>query len=55
MTENALVKTIYGGFVRYTCPNCGTVIDSYKHVIDVFIENDIPYFCEGCDELIKFK
>ena len=55
MTEKALVKAIYGGFVRYICPNCGCVIDTYKHVVDVFIENDIPHICEDCGEPIKFK
>ena len=55
MKEHILIKTIYGDIVRYTCPNCGAVIESYKHIMDIFIENDVPYFCEDCDEPIKLK
>lgn len=54
MTEHILVKIIYGNIVRYTCPKCGAVIEVYKDVVDICIENDIPYFCEDCDEPIKF-
>ena len=54
MTEHILVE-FYGKIVRYTCPNCGTIIELHEHTKDMFIENDLPYFCEGCDEPIKFK
>ena len=55
MTEHLLVKTFYSDFAQYICPNCGNIIESYKPTVDIFIENDIPHFCEGCDEPIKFK
>jgi predicted RNA-binding Zn-ribbon protein involved in translation (DUF1610 family) len=55
MTENILVEMMYGNIVRYTCPNCGSIIELHEHTKDMFIENDIPYFCEDCDEPIKFK
>lgn len=54
MTEHTLVE-FYGKIVRYICPNCGTIIELYEHTKDMFIENDVPYFCEGCDEPINFK
>lgn len=54
MTEHTLVK-LYGNIVRYTCPNCGTINELHEYTKDMFIENDVPYFCEGCDEQIKLK
>lgn len=55
MTENILVEIMYGNIIRYTCPNCGSIIELHEHTKDMFIENDIPYFCEDCNEPIKFK
>lgn len=54
MTEHILVE-ILGNFVRYTCPNCGAVIELHEYTKDMFIENDLPYFCEDCNEPIKLK
>lgn len=55
MTERIIEKIMYGNIVRYTCPNCGYVIELHEHIKNMFIENDTPYFCEDCDEPIKFK
>lgn len=55
MTEHLLVKTLSGNFIQYTCPNCGGIIEIHKDVADIFIENDMPYTCEDCEELIKLK
>lgn len=54
MKEHILVE-IMGNIVRYTCPNCGAVIELQESTKDMFIEHDLPYFCEDCDEPIKFK
>ena len=55
MTEHLLVETLYGNFTTYICPNCGGIIEIYKGVEDIFIENDKLYTCENCGELIKLK
>lgn len=54
MTEHILVE-FYGNIFRYTCPNCGAIIELHEHTKDMFIEHNAPYFCEDCDEPIKLK
>lgn len=55
MEKHTLVKVIYGNITRYICPHCIAVIELPKSVADIFIENDKPYACEDCGELIKFE
>ena len=45
----------YGLMVRYTCPNCGNIIELLKDTVDIFIENDMTYTCEDCDEKINLN
>jgi predicted RNA-binding Zn-ribbon protein involved in translation (DUF1610 family) len=55
MTEHLLTKTLFGETLKVICPNCGAVIEMHKSTANIFIENNVTYKCEDCDEPINLN